>query len=249
VTGFWPILKRELFALFVTPLAWVVITGFLFIQGMHFYLVMSHYAVSMELGADAGPMQLFFGQTVFLYLPLLLLCPVLTMRLFAEERRSGTIEALLTAPVTTPAVVFGKYFAVLAVYLVMWLPTLLYVKIVSGTGQVDGQVVAASYLAVVAVGSGYLAIGTMTSALTKSQLSAAILSAVTIIALFILGIGEYVLPEGSGKELCAYLSVWSQMNDFSRGIVDSRRLWLDLTIIVVPLFVTVRAVEAWRQEL
>ncbi|MEM1034045.1 MAG: ABC transporter permease [Myxococcota bacterium] len=248
MSGFWPILRRELFALFVTPLAWVVITGFLLIQGLHFYLVVGHFAVESGLGADAGPLQMFFGQTVFLYLPLLLLCPVLTMRLFAEERRSGTIETLLTAPVSTPAVVLGKYLAVWVVYLAMWSPTLAYVALVANVATVDLAVVATSYLAVIAVGSGYLALGTMTSALTTSQLSAAMLSAVAIIASFVLGVGEYVLPEGTAQRLCAYVSVWSQMNDFSRGIVDSRRLWLNLTLVVVPLFVTVRAVEAWRQQ-
>lgn len=248
MTGFWPILKRELFGYFVTPLAWVVITGFLLIQGLHFYIVLSHFASQVELSADNGPIQAFFGQTVFLYLPLLFTCPVLTMRLFAEERKSGTIEPLLTAPVTTTAVVLGKYVAVLAVYLAMWLPTVAYAFIASGAGRVDWNVVGSSYLAVIGVGAGYLAIGTLTSALTKSQLSAAIASAMVLIGLFILGIGEFIFPEGTGRELSSYLSVWSHMNDFSRGIVDSRRLVLDATMIALPLFITVRAVDAWRQE-
>lgn len=248
MSGFWPIFKRELFSFYVTPLAWVVMTGFLLIQGLHFYLVLSNYAGQMTLSADAGPMQAFFGQTVFLYLPLLFTCPVLTMRLFAEERRSGTIEPLLTAPVTTVAVVLGKYAAVLVAYLLLWLPTVVYAYTVDEAGWLDWNVVASSYLAVAAVGAGYLAIGLMTSAMTTSQLSAAIMSAMTIIGLFILGIGEYIFPEGTARELCSYVSVWGQMNDFSRGVVDSRRLVFDATAIVLPLFITVRAVDAWRQE-
>ena len=248
MSGFWPIFKRELFGYFVTPLAWVVITGFLLIQGLHFHLVLSHFASQVELSADNGPVQAFFGQTVFLYLPLLFTCPVLTMRLFAEERRSGTIEALLTAPVGTAAVVLGKYAAVFVVYASMWLPTLVYPWIASGAGWVDWNVVGASYLAVLGVGAGYLAIGTLTSALTKSQLAAAIASAMILIGLFILGIGEFIFAEGPGRELSTYVSVWAQMNDFSRGVVDSRRLVLDATLVVLPLFITVRAVDAWRQE-
>ncbi|HZO14035.1 MAG TPA: ABC transporter permease subunit [Polyangiaceae bacterium] len=246
--GFVAIYKRELRSFFVTPLAWVVMTAFLLVQGLHFYLVLSHFAAQTEAGGDAGPVQAFFGQTVILYLPLILLCPVLTMRLFAEERRSGTIEALLTTPVTTAAVVLGKYAAVLTTYAAMWAPTLVYMWLTSGIGYVDWNVVGTGYLAVWAVGAGYLAIGTMTSAFTKSQLSAAIMSAMTLIALFILGIGEFIFPEGAARELCGYVSVWGQMNDFSRGIVDSRRLVLDFTAILLPLFVTVRAVDAWRLE-
>ena len=246
--GFWPIFKRELFAYFVTPLAWVVITAFLLIQGLHFYLVFSHFAGQVQVTADAGPVQSFFGQTVLLYLPLLFVCPVLTMRLFAEERRSGTIEPLLTAPVTVTAVVLGKYGAVLVTYVAMWLPTLLYMWLASDAGHVDWNVVGTGYLAVLLVGAGYLAIGTMTSAITKSQLSAAIVSAMVLIGLFMLGIGAFIFEDGLARDLCSYVSVWAQMNDFSRGMVDSRRLVFDATTIVLPLFITIRAVDSWRLE-
>ncbi|MCC6558952.1 MAG: ABC transporter permease [Polyangiaceae bacterium] len=244
--GFWPIFKRELLSLFVTPLAWVLITAFLLVQGTHFFLIVTHFANQADLSADGGPLQAFFGQTILLYLPLLFICPLLTMRLFAEERRSGTIEALLTAPVGAPGVVLAKYAAALCTYLAMWAPTLLYVVLLRRTGDVDWRVVASSYLAVVAVGAGYLAIGTMTSALTKSQLMAAVLSAMAVIGLFMIGIGEFIFPDGPAHELASYVSIWSQMNDFSRGIVDSRRLVFDGSVIALPLFVAVRAVDAWR---
>ena len=249
MSGLWPIFRRELFSFFVTPLAWVVTTAFLVIQGLHFYLVLSHYATLQLQGmGGAGPVEMFFGQTVFLYLPLLFFCPALTMRLFAEERRSGTIEPLLTAPVTSTAVVLGKYLAVVVAYVGMWLPTLVFVWTASSVGRVDHNVVGSSYLAVIAIGAGYLAIGTLTSAVTKSQLSAAIMSIMALIALFMLGIGEFILPEGIGRDLCGYVSVWGQMNDFSRGVVDSRRLVFDATCVLLPLFVTVRVVDSWRQE-
>jgi gliding motility-associated transport system permease protein len=248
VRGFFPIFKRELFSFYVTPLAWVVMTSFLVIQGLHFYLVLANFATQVELSADAGPVQAFFGQTVFLYMPIFFVCPVLTMRLFAEERRSGTIEPLLTVPVTTAGVVLGKYAAVVVAYAAMWLPTLVYMWIVSAAGDVDWNVVATGYLAVMAVSAGYLAIGTMTSAVTKSQLAAAIMSAMVIMALFILGIGELILPDGPARALCGYVSVWSHMNDFSRGIIDSRRLVFDATAIALPLFVAIRAIDSWRHE-
>lgn len=244
--GFWPIFKRELFSLFVTPIAWVLITAFLVMQGLHFFLIVSHFANQADLAADAGPVQSFFGQTMLLYLPLLFVCPVLTMRLFAEERRSGTIEALLTAPVGTAGVVLAKYAAALTTYLAMWAPTLLYVVLLQQSGEVDWRVVGSSYLAVALVGAGYLSIGTMTSAMTSSQLLAAILSAMAIVVLFMLGIGEFIFAEGPLHELCAYVSVWTHMNDFSRGIVDLRRLVFHGTVIMLPLFVTARAVDAWR---
>src|SRR5262249_11898928 len=152
-----------------TPLAWILITTFLVVQGVHFSEIVHHYANQADLSVDAGPVAAFFGGTILFYLPPFFICPLLTMRLFAEERRSGTIETLLTAPVGAPRVVLAKYAASFVVYVAMWTPTLLYMVLISRAGDVDWRVVATSYLAVLAIGAGYLAIGTLTSALTKSQ--------------------------------------------------------------------------------
>jgi len=173
-------------------------------------------------------------------------CPLLTMRLFAEERRSGTIEALLTAPVGSAGVVLAKYTAALVAYVAMWAPTALYMVFISQTGDLDTRVLGSSYLAVFLVGAGYMAIGTMTSAFTKSQVVAAMVSAMALIALFIFGIGAFIILDGPLHEICSYVSVWDQMADFSQGIIDLRRLTLDVTLIALPLFITVRAVDAWR---
>jgi ABC-2 type transport system permease protein len=245
VNGFWPIFKRELRSLFVTPLAWVVITTFLMVQGIHVFLLVTQYATDVGMG-DGGPVQAFFGKTILLYLPLIFVCPLLTMRLFAEERRSGTIEALLTAPVGTAGVVLAKYGAALVTYAIMWAPTVLYVVIIGKAGDVDWRAAGAGYLGVVAIGAGYLAVGTMTSALTTSQLTAAVLSTMSLVLLFMIGVGEFVADTGPVHDFCAYVSVWSQMNDFSQGIVDLRRLTLDATLVTVPLFIAARAVDSWR---
>ena len=246
MTGFWPIFKREMLALFVTPLAWVLITTFLMVQGIHVFILVTQYATQVEPG-EGGPVQAFFGKTILLYLPLLFICPLLTMRLFSEERRSGTIEALLTAPVSTVGVTLAKYAAALCTYALMWAPTVLYVVIIGKTGDVDWRAVGASYLGVLSVGAGFLAIGTMTSALTQSQLTAAVLSTMAVTFLFMVGIGgEFVADTGAVHDACSYVSVWTQMSDFSLGIVDLRRLVFDATLVIVPLFITTRAVDSWR---
>ena len=244
--GFFPLYKRELFAMFVTPLAWVILVAFLVTQGMHFTLLIAFFSRQTELAADNGPVQAFFGQTIFLYLPLLVLCPGLTMRLFAEERRSGTIETLLTAPVSTTAVVLAKYAAALTTYVAMWAPTLLYMVVLRRTGEIDWHVVASGYLGVLGVGSSYLAVGLLMSALTKSQLLALVLSTMVNLALFTLGVGEMMGDQGVFHAIAEHVSVWSQMDDFSKGIIDTRRLVYDASITAVPLFATVRIVDAWR---
>jgi ABC-2 type transport system permease protein len=245
--SFWPIYKRELFAFFVTPLAWVLITVFLLVQGMHFFLLVDHFASIGQQISDQTPLQAFFGNTVLLYLVLFLLVPPMTMRLFAEERRSGTIESLMTAPVSSVGVVLAKYAAVLTTYVAMWAPTVLYLVILRQTGEIDWHVAGSAFLGVFLVGAGYLSLGLLMSAITTSQFLALVLTAMVILALFILGVGEFVTREGTVMhEICSYVSVWAHMNDFASGVVDSRRLVFYGSLVVLPLFVTVRAVDAWR---
>jgi len=245
--AFWPIYKRELFAFFVTPLAWVLIVVFLVVQGMHFYLLVDHFARQVDLPGDETPLSAFFGNTVLLYLVLLVLVPPMTMRLFAEERRSGTIEMLMTAPVSSAAVVLAKYAAVLTTYVAMWLPTVLYLVILGRTGDLDWHAAASAYAGVLLVGAGYLSLGLCASALTRSQFLAMVWTALVLLVFFILGVGEFVTREGTAMHaVCVHVSVWSHMNDFASGIVDSRRLVFYGTLVVLPLFVATRAVEAWR---
>ena len=245
--GFVAIYKRELFSFFVTPIAWVLLVVFLLVQGLHFHLLVQHFSANAEL-TDQTPLQAFFGNTVFFYLVLFLFAPALTMRLFAEERRSGTIEPLLTSPVSSTAIVLGKYAAALSTYTAMWLPTLLYVVILARTGPIDIGTVASSYLGVLLVGAGYLAIGLLMSAITSSQLIALLLTSLVVIALFMVGIfGEYIARDGTlVHAIAVHVSVWAQMNDFASGVIDSRRIVFCTTLVVVPLFAAVRALESSR---
>jgi ABC-2 type transport system permease protein len=247
MTTFWPLFKRELFAFFVTPLAWVLIVVFLLVQGMHFYLLIDHFTSQAVPTGDETPISAFFGNTVLLYLVLFVVIPALTMRLFAEERRSGTIEMLLTAPVSSASVVLAKYAAAVTTYGAMWLPTLLYVVILRRTGTLDLRVTASAYLGVLLVGAGYLSLGVCASAVTRSQLIATSLTSLVLVSLFIVGLGEFVVRQGTtAQAICAYVSVWGHMNDFASGIVDSRRIVFYGTMIALPLFVATRVVDAWK---
>lgn len=247
MTGFWPVLKRELLAFFVTPLAWVLILVFLAVQGLHFYILVDQFSTATDVITDQSPVSAFFGNTVILYLILFLLVPPLTMRSFAEERRSGTIETLLTAPLGTTGIVLAKFTAAWLTYAALWLPTVLYLVILQRSGSVDWNVAATSYLGVMLVGAGYLAIGLLASALTSSQFLALIGTALVLMLLFLIGLGEFIAKDGSTQQAIAtYVSVWAQMNDFASGVVDSRRLVFDGTLIVVPLFLTVRVVDGLR---
>jgi ABC-2 type transport system permease protein len=248
VSGTLGVFKREMLSLWVTPLAWVLLFIFLMLQGASFYQIVLHFVSFSNMTIDQGPVQAYFGQSFFLVLSLLLVCPALTMRLLAEERKSGTIEALLTAPVTAAGVVFGKYLATLCTYCLMWLPTVLYIVMLRDTGEVDWKVVLSSYLGVFSVGAAYLAIGTLMSALTQSQLVAMMLSTLVIFGLLILGVGERIFDPGPLRELCGHMSVLSHLDEVSKGIVDLRRIVFDGSLIAFFLFLTIRVVDSWRVD-
>jgi len=246
VRGFWPVFQRDLFASFVTPVAWVMIIIFLFLQGLNFYYLVSHFVNQVDLAVDHGPIQWFFGETVLFYMPLLMLPPALTMRSFAEERRSGTIETLMTAPVSSTAIVLAKWSSAMVTYLAAWAPTLLYIVILRRAGPVDWKVVASSYLGVLLIGASSIGLGVLMSSLSKSQFVALVLSLALTIGLFILGIGEFIFDRGLAHDICSYISVWSQMSDFSKGLIDTRHIVLNVSLTALPLFMTVRVVDAWR---
>ncbi|MBI5537066.1 MAG: ABC transporter permease subunit [Deltaproteobacteria bacterium] len=244
--GFWPVFKRDLFSTFVTPVAWVTIFVFLLLQGANFYLLVAHFTNQVDIAIDRGPVQWFFADSILQYFPLLMLAPALTMRSLAEERRSGTIEGLLTTPVSTPAVVLAKWAAAFVTYLAVWAPTLLYMIVLKRAGEVDWRVVASCYLGVALLGAAFTSLGVLMSAMTRSQVVALLLSLAAVIGLLIVGIGEMIFDNGPAHDLCAYVSILSQMADFSKGLIDTRRVIFDLTLTAAPLFITVRAVDAWR---
>lgn len=245
--GMLAIAKRELFSFFVTPLAWVLIVVFLLVQGLHFTLLVDFYASQAEVMTDRSPVSSFFGDTVLLYIVLFLLVPPLTMRLIAEERRSGTLESLLTTPVSTLGVILGKYLAALLTYIAMWLPTAYYLVVLSRTGRMDWHIAWASYLGVALIGASLIAVGLLMSSLTRSQFLALVYTALFILCLFIGGISEFATREGTFANMAAsYISVWAQMNEFSSGIIDSRRLVWNVSLIVFALFLAYRTLETQR---
>lgn len=247
MTGFVAVLRRELWRYWVTPLAWVLLVVFLLLQGTSFALVLTHATQSEGASIDAGPLKFYFG-SAFVHISLMLVCPALTMGAFSEERKAGTLETLLTAPVTGAAVTLAKYVAALVTLKLFWLPTLLYVVILRTTGHVDWAVIGSSWLGIISLGALYLSVGVLMSAMTESQLLSVLLSTVIIFSIFVLGIGEQVFDDGLLRETCAHISVLTQLDEFSSGIVDARRLVFDGSVIAFCLFLSVRVVDSWRWD-
>lgn len=234
------IAAREYGAFFRLPVGWVVIALYLFLSGVVF--------VVGSLGpGSAATLRTFFGMSTFLLLPV---CPAITMRLFADEFRTGTVESLMTAPVPDAALVLGKYLAAAWFLLSMLLPTLAFPAVLWWVSEPapDPGPIAAGYGSLVLTGCFYLALGTLASALTSSQTLAFLGTFMTILVLLLVSsLAADQVPAAYGDALRS-LSVAERVADFARGIVDSAHVVWFVTASGFVLLLAHVAVESrrWR---
>ena len=171
MSAIWATLTRELRAYFLSPLAYIVAALLLVVNGFVFWFIVSALN-NPQFGGQIAPLSFFFNG-LFFWLVLLFVAPALSMRLVSEELRSGTIEMLLTAPITEAQVVVSKFLSAWIFYAFLWLPTLTYALILEHYHEVDWGPVAASYVGVLSVGALFLSVGLLATSLTQSQLVAA----------------------------------------------------------------------------
>jgi ABC-2 type transport system permease protein len=243
VNGVLATYRRELRAFFFSPLAYVMLFFFLVVTGVIFVYIVGQ--LNNPASPGGPPLKFFFSAT---WLMLLLLGPLLTMRLVSEELRSGSIEVLMTAPVTEGQVIAGKFMAAFTFYAFLWAPTLGYAIMIALYEKVDWGPVAAGYLGVLLIGALFLAIGIFASAMTRSQLLAAMMTAALLFVLFLLGVFEELVNNDLMKRALGYVSIFNHIDELASGIVDTRRLVFYLSGTLFFLFLASRALEdkKWR---
>jgi ABC-2 type transport system permease protein len=246
MTGFCATFRRELGSLWLTPLAWILLFSLVVLQGAVFASIVANFAATTEAILDVGPLQAFYGQSVLVPLTYMFLCPALTMRSFAEERKSGTIENLLSAPVAIPAIVLGKFVAALVTFTLLWVPSVAYPLILRQVADIDWHTVATSYLGIYGLGAGFLAVGIFCSAVARGQFIALILATGISLLFLFLGTAQYAVDDGWLRQLCDQVAIQSQLAEMSQGIISLRRVAFDATLVSFPLFLSTRIVGAWR---
>ena len=246
MNGILATLGRELRAYFLSPLAYIVAALLLVVNGLTFASILG-FLNDPRAGIGA-PLELFFGQTFFFWLVLLFVTPVLTMRLISEERRSGTIEMLMTAPITEAQVIIGKFSAAFIFFAFLWLPTLSYAGILAYYHEVDWGPVASGYVGILGIGAVFLSLGVMATSFARSQLIAAVLTFALLMPIFTIGLLEMLTNTGGAKEILGYFNMWQHVEEFSKGIVDTRRLVYYASATTLFLFLATRALAArkWR---
>jgi ABC-2 type transport system permease protein len=236
-------LGRELRSYFWSPLGWVVASAFLLYQGISFLIIVD-YLNDPRAPGSLRVWEFVFGGTLFFWMFMLFIASVLTMRLLSEERRSGTIEMLLTAPITEGQVVLGKFLAAVAFYMAMWSPTVLYAVFLAQHTELDWGPVGAGYLGTLGIGMLLLSVGTFASALSRNQVVAAVLSFTMLFFLFVPAFLEGLVNDPKLRDALQYLNLYQHMDEFAKGIVDTRHLVYYLSVSALFLFLASRALDA-----
>ncbi len=245
---FWILWRRELAGYFLAPTSYLIAVYLLLVMGFNFATLSVRLAAGPTTLLDAHRL---FGAYFFFSLALLVVvAPILAMRLLAEERRSGTYETLMTAPVREVEVVLAKYAGALVFLIALWAPTALYGPLLAalnpGGPPLDPGAAAAGGLGLLLPGALFLAIGLLASALTRSAMVAANLAFAANALIFAAGFAPYLSRQETVQRLGAYASVVQHALDFSRGVVDTRPVAFYLINTAWLLFATVKVLEARR---
>jgi ABC-2 type transport system permease protein len=254
--------RKELSLYFVSLIAYVVIGIFLAIGGFFFdrilgFIIQQSFMAMMQSSQFGGPppefdvpglvMRNFFGVVSTL---LLFIIPMLTTGSYAEERKRGTMELLMTSPLSDLQIVLGKFWAALTLFITMLLPTLLYpaVLFVYSEPRPSLAVIASGYLGILLLGAVLIAIGQFISSLTESQIIAGTVTFGVFIILWVLDAGLRDASTTTG-EILKYLSILNHFEDFAKGVIDTKSLILYVSFIVVGIFLTMRSVDSlrWRK--
>ncbi len=236
------LLRRELGVYFVSPIAYIILTALLFFSGSVFASQISE-AAARRLPFD-------YASTLAMICWVVVVgSALITMRLVAEEKNRGTLEIMLTSPVTEGQFVLAKFAAAMVLLAYLLLPTLAYVLVVSMYGQVDAGAVACGYLGVLLVGAFMFSIGIFVSSLCSSQVTSGIITLMIGLLLLILTITAMSRPEGDAiRRVAETVDLTANFMDFLKGVVDTSRLVYLLSVPVFFLFLTARVLESrrWR---
>ena len=248
----WIICRKELRSYFVSPVAYLLLTMFALIFGYFFWVLVTYFdraGLESQMRGQSMPMNIneqvirpLLGNMSVISL---FFIPMITMRLFAEEMRTGTIELLATSPIRDIEIVLGKWMASVILYGSMLLFTGLNLLFLFRYGNPDWKPLLVGYLGWILQAAGLLAVGTFISTLTKNQIIA---GAATFGVCLLLWIFSWVggLDAGSWAKVMSYMSVTEHSESFAKGVIDSKDLIYYLSLIFLGLFLTTRSLESLR---
>lgn len=248
------IAQKEVKAYFESPIAYIVIGVFALLFGYFFAAGVSAFAqqsMQMQTMGGGGPMNLnqmlvyplFMNMSVVL----LFILPSITMRTYAEEKRSGTIELLLTSPLTDFQIIMGKFLGALALYALILAVTGIHVAILFAFGDPELMPILTTYLGLLLMGGCFLSVGLLISSLTRNQIVAMVVTFGVFLLLWVIEWFAQFVGQPA-QDVLTYLSITGHLEEFTRGILDTKHLVYYVSFIAFGLFLTSRAVETARWQ-
>jgi len=243
---------KELRSYFTSPVGWVVMGFFALLFGYFFFAHLDFFVRrSMQSAMGGGPVNVnqdmirgvFSNATIII----LFLMPMITMRTYAEEKRSGTIELLLTSPVTDIEIVLGKFFGAVGFFVALMGVTMLDMSLVFIFGNPEVMPVLTAYLGLLLMGGAFISLGLFVSSTTKNQVVAGAATFVVLLLLWVISwVGSSFGPNTAA--VLSYLSITEHFDDFSKGVIDTKHVLYYLSVTAFGLFLTVKSVdtERWR---
>jgi ABC-2 type transport system permease protein len=248
------IAQKELRSYFASPIAYVVIGLWALLYGFFYASLLSYFVrQSMQMSQFGGAqpvnineqmIRLLFQNTTIM---ILFMMPLITMRTYSEEKRSGTIELLLTSPLTDLQIILGKFLGAMGLYAAMLAVTLIHIGILFIYGNPEWKPIATTYLGLLLFGGCFISVGLLISSLTKNQIIAGAVSFAVFLLLWIIDwMATFTGPTVSS--VLTYLSVIGHLEDFTKGVLDTTHLIYYLSFISFGLFLTAKSVdtERWR---
>jgi ABC-2 type transport system permease protein len=250
------ITQKELKSYFSSPIAYIVIGLWALMYGYFFVAILNAFvrqSMQMNQFGMQGPQAMNINQQIIrplmqnVLILILFLMPMVTMRSYSEEKRSGTIELLLTSPITDFQIVLGKFFGAMALYGVMLAVTLIHLGLLFAYGHPEWKPIATAYLGLLLMGGCFIAVGLFISSLTKNQIVAGMVTFAVFLMLWIITwIGSFSGP--AVDKITQYLSIVDHFDDFGKGVLDTTHLIYYVSFITFGLFLTAKSVdsERWR---
>ena len=248
------IAQKELKSYFASPIAYIVIGLWALLYGYFFVAILGFFVrQSMQMMQMQGPQAMNVNQRLIrpllqnVTILVLFLMPMVTMRTYAEEKRSGTIELLLTSPLTDLEIILGKFVGAMALYSVMLAVTLIHIAVLFIYGNPEWKPIFTAYIGLLLLGSCFISLGLLISSLTKNQIVAGMVTFAVFLMLWVITwIGSFSGP--TVDKLTQYLSIIDHFDDFGKGVLDTTHLVYYLSFITFGLFLTAKSVdsERWR---
>ena len=248
------IAQKELKSYFASPIAYIVIGLWALLYGYFFVAILGFFVrQSMQMMQMQGPQAMNVNQQLIrpllqnVTILVLFLMPMVTMRTYAEEKRSGTIELLLTSPVTDFQIIMGKFLGAVALYVIMLAVTLVHLALLFIYGNPEWKPIFTAYIGLLLLGSCFISLGLLISSLTKNQIVAGMVTFAVFLMLWVITwIGSFSGP--TVDKLTQYLSIIDHYDDFGKGVLDTAHLIYYLSFITFGLFLTAKSVdtERWR---